>query len=76
LREEVCCRGLQRIASAEITTRKESRSIATSPGSAEQVWFPLAEQVALLLRQTEGRKDELVALVTRQRKIDVILVGV
>ena len=32
--------------------------------SAEQVCFPLAEQAALLLRQTEGRKDELVALIT------------
>jgi hypothetical protein len=41
--------------------RKESRSIA--PVS-EEVCFPLAEQAALLLRQTEGRKDELVALIT------------
>jgi hypothetical protein len=30
----------------------------------EQVCFPLAEQAALLLRQTEGRKDKLVALIT------------
>jgi hypothetical protein len=28
------------------------------------VCFPMAEQAALLLRQTEGRKDELVALIT------------
>ena len=45
-------------------SRKESRSIVTAPVSAEQVCFPLAEQAALLLRQTEGRKDELVALIT------------
>jgi hypothetical protein len=45
-------------------SRKESRSIVTAPVSAEQVCFPLAEQAALLLRQTQGRKDELVALIT------------
>ena len=45
-------------------SRKESRSIVTAPDSAEEVCFPLAEQVALLLRQTQGRKDELVALIT------------
>ena len=44
-------------------SRKESRSIVTAPVSAEEVCFPLAEQAALLLRQTEGRKDELVALI-------------
>lgn len=44
--------------------RKESRSIVTATVSAEAVCFPLAEQAALLLRQTEGRKDELVALIT------------
>lgn len=32
--------------------------------TAEQIGFPLAEQGALLLRQVEGRKDELVSLVT------------
>ena len=35
-----------------------------APVSAEEACFPLAEQAALLLRQTEGRKDELVALIT------------
>jgi hypothetical protein len=45
-------------------SRKESRSIVTAPVTGEQVCFPLAEQAALLLRQTEGRKDELVALIT------------
>ena len=45
-------------------SRKESRSIFTAPVTGEQVCFPLAEQAALLLRQTEGRKDELVALIT------------
>jgi hypothetical protein len=45
-------------------SRKESRTIVTAPVSAEEVCFPLAEQAALLLRQTEGRKDELVALIT------------
>src|SRR5271166_3972496 len=44
--------------------RKESRSIVSATVSAEAVCFPLAEQAALLLRQTEGRKDELVALIT------------
>jgi hypothetical protein len=44
--------------------RHESRSICTAPVTGEQVCFPLAEQAALLLRQTEGRKDELVALIT------------
>jgi hypothetical protein len=44
--------------------RKESRSIVTAAVSAEQICFPLAEQAALLLRQTEGRKDELTALIT------------
>jgi len=44
--------------------RQESRSICTAPVTGEQVCFPLAEQAALLLRQTEGRKDELVALIT------------
>lgn len=32
--------------------------------TAEQIGFPLAEQGALVLRQTKGRKDELVSLVT------------
>ena len=50
-------------------SRKESRSIVTAPVSAEQVCFPLAEQAALLLRQTEGRKDELVALITSARAL-------
>ena len=45
-------------------SRQESRSICTAPVTGEQVCFPLAEQAALLLRQTEGRKDELVALIT------------
>ena len=45
-------------------SRKESRSIVTPPVSAEQICFPLAEQAALLLRQTHGRKGELVPLIT------------
>jgi len=32
--------------------------------TAEQIGFPLAEPGALLLRQVQGRQDELVALVT------------
>jgi hypothetical protein len=32
--------------------------------TAEQIGFPLAEQGALLLRQVQGRHDELVSLVT------------
>ena len=45
-------------------SRKESRSIVSGPVTGEQVCFPLAEQAALVLRQTQGRKDELVALIT------------
>jgi hypothetical protein len=37
---------------------KRKRSICTAPVTGEQVCFPLAEQAALLLRRTEGRKDE------------------
>jgi predicted transposase YbfD/YdcC len=44
--------------------RSESRSICTAALTAEQIGFPLAEQGALLLRQVQGRKDELVSLVT------------
>jgi hypothetical protein len=51
-------------------SRKESRSIVTAPVSAEQVCFPLAEQAALLLRQTEGRKDELAALIIAEFLLD------
>lgn len=36
----------------------------TAPISGETVCFPLAEQAARLLRQTQGRKDEEVALIT------------
>jgi hypothetical protein len=45
-------------------SRNESRSIVTAPVTGEEVCFPLAEQAARLLRQTEGRKDERVALIT------------
>jgi hypothetical protein len=41
-----------------------SRSILTQPVSAEQICFPLAAQAARLLRQTEGRQDEQITLVT------------
>ena len=44
--------------------RKEIRSIVTAPASGEELCFPLAQQAALLLRQCQGRKDELVALIT------------
>src|SRR5689334_6796707 len=44
--------------------RHESRRIVTAAVTGEQVCFPVAEQAARLLRQTEGRKDELVALIT------------
>jgi hypothetical protein len=42
----------------------ESRSILTQPVSAEQVCFPLAAQAARLLRQTDGRHDEHITLLT------------
>jgi hypothetical protein len=38
--------------------------IRTAEVPAEDIGFPLARQVARLLRQTQGRKDEEVALVT------------
>jgi hypothetical protein len=44
-------------------TRNESRIIATASVSVEPICVPLPEQPALLLRQTNGRKDELVALI-------------
>lgn len=45
-------------------SRLESRSILTQPVSPEQVSFPFAAQAARLLRQTDGRHDEPVALLT------------
>lgn len=44
--------------------RAENRVIHTAAVTAEDVGFPLANQVARLLRQTEGRQDEAVALIT------------
>jgi hypothetical protein len=41
-----------------------SRSIQTQPVSPEQICFPLVTQAARLLRQTEGRQDEHVTLLT------------
>jgi hypothetical protein len=38
--------------------------MVTAPVSAEEVCFPLAEQAAQRLRQSESRKDERVALIT------------
>ena len=42
----------------------ENRAIRTAEVSAEDVGFPFAAQAARLLRQTEGRQDERVALIT------------
>ena len=44
--------------------RRESRTIVTTALSAEAVCFPFAAQAARLLRQTEGRAEERVALIT------------
>jgi hypothetical protein len=41
-----------------------SRSIRTQPVCPEQICFPLVAQAARLLRQTQGRKDEEVCLLT------------
>ncbi len=41
-----------------------SRSIRTQPVSPEQICFPLVAQAARLLRQSEGRQDENVSLLT------------
>ena len=41
-----------------------SRSILTQPVSAEQICFPLAAQAARLLRQTEGRQEEQITLLS------------
>ena len=42
----------------------ESRTILACPVDAENIGFPMASQVALLIRQHQGRKEETVALVT------------
>jgi hypothetical protein len=42
----------------------ENRFIRTESVSPEEVGFPFASQVARLVRQAEGRKDEEVALIT------------
>jgi hypothetical protein len=44
--------------------REENRVIRSTSVSPEEVGFPFASQAARLLRQTQGRKDEEVALVT------------
>jgi len=44
--------------------RAENRVLRTAPVTPEDVGFPFASQVARLLRQTQGRKDEEVALIT------------
>lgn len=41
-----------------------SRSIRTQSVSPEQICFPLVAQAARLLRQTEGRQDEHITLLT------------
>jgi len=41
-----------------------SRSIRTQPVSPEQICFPLVAQAARLLRQSQGRQDENVCLLT------------
>jgi len=43
---------------------QESRTIETRPVAPENIGFPFAVQVALLVRQHAGRQDERVALVT------------
>ena len=53
-----------RLACRKSTKAVEKAAVLSPRQSAEQVCFPLAEQAALLLRQTEGGKDELVALIT------------
>jgi tRNA/tmRNA/rRNA uracil-C5-methylase (TrmA/RlmC/RlmD family) len=44
--------------------RVENRAIRTAQVGAEDVGFPFAAQAARLLRQTQGRADEQVALIT------------
>lgn len=44
--------------------RQESRVIRTASVAAEEVGFPMAAQAARLLRQTQGRQEEEVALIT------------
>ncbi len=45
-------------------SRRESRTIQTTPSAAETLGFPFAEQAARLRRQCTDRKDELVSLIT------------
>ena len=44
--------------------RAENRALHTAPISSEDVGFPFAAQGARLLRQTKGRQDEEIALIT------------
>lgn len=45
-------------------SRRESRTLLTTPVFPEDIGFPMAAQAARLRRQTTGRKDELVCLIT------------
>ena len=45
-------------------SRRESRTIEARPVQAEELCFPFAAQAARLRRQTKGREDEVVALIT------------
>ena len=45
-------------------SRIESRSIRSQPVCAEPIGFPLVAQAARLVRQTTGRKDEQICLLT------------
>lgn len=44
--------------------RRESRTIEARSALGEQIGFPMARQIARLLRQTKGRKNEEVCLIT------------
>ena len=47
-----------------IKAAKKAAVLSPRQSALNRICFPLAEQAALLLRQTEGRKDELAALIT------------
>lgn len=44
--------------------RRESRTLEARPVRADEIGFPFAAQVARLRRQSTGRQDELVCLIT------------
>lgn len=45
-------------------SRRESRTLRSQPAQAEDIGFPLADQIARIRRQVKGKSDEVVCLIT------------